>query len=312
MNTAIATQDTMAPSIPTGLTATSVSSTQINLAWNASSDAVWVVGYRVSRNGNLLSTSTGTSYQNTGLAPGTTYTYTVAAYDAAGNFSAESSPASATTTAGGQPAGASRLSYKFQEGTGTITSDGSGNGNTGTLAGATWTNSGKYGNAIAFDGATSYVTTPDSTSLDLGTTGTIEAWVKLSSLNRWQSVIAKGNANRNELHNYALEISNGNRYVCFLGSGSATRMLTSTVTATSGQFTHIACVWNGSVFQMYINGTLNASTSQSLTPAANSSPLYIGQFGGNTDRLNGVIDEVRVYDYALTSAQVQSDMNSPL
>ena len=72
---------------------------------------------------------------------------------------------------------------------------------------------GEEGSLIAFDGATSYITTPDSASLDLGTTGTIEAWVKLSSLNRWQSVIAKGNANRNELHNYALEISDANRYV---------------------------------------------------------------------------------------------------
>ena len=68
----------------------------------------------------------------------------------------------------------------------------------------------------------------------------------------------------------------------------------------------------GSVFKMYINGILNASMSQDLTPAANTSALFVGQFGGNTDRLNGVIDEVRVYDYALTSAQVQSDMNTPL
>ena len=136
--------------------------------------------------------------------------------------------------------------------------------------------------------------------------------MRVDDLKGWQGVIAKGNANRNELHNYALEISDANRYVCFLGNGSTSSTVTSTVAAVKGQFAHIACVWNGSQLQLYINGVLNTSATQNLTPAANTSPLYIGQFGGNTDRLNGVVDEIRMYDYALTSAQVQSDMNSPI
>ena len=52
--------------------------------------------------------------------------------------------------------------------------------------------------------------------------------------------------------------------------------------------------------------------SQSLTPAVNTSPLWIGQFGGNADRLDGIIDEIRIYNRALTQADVQSDMNRPL
>jgi hypothetical protein len=89
--------DTIAPSIPTGLTATSVSSSQINLSWNVSSDNVGVTGYKVYRSGTQIATVAGTSYQQTGLSPSTTYTYTVAAYDAAGNMSAQSASASATT-----------------------------------------------------------------------------------------------------------------------------------------------------------------------------------------------------------------------
>ena len=89
--------DTTAPSVPTGLTATAVSSSQINLSWNASTDNVGVTGYRVYRGGTQIATITGTSYQNTGLTAATTYSYTVAAYDAAGNVSAQSSSVSATT-----------------------------------------------------------------------------------------------------------------------------------------------------------------------------------------------------------------------
>src|SRR5881392_2142438 len=91
--------DTAPPSVPTGLTASAVSSSQINLSWTASSDNVGVSGYRVYRNGTQIATTSATSFANTGLSPSTTYSYTVAAYDAAGNLSAQSSPASATTPA---------------------------------------------------------------------------------------------------------------------------------------------------------------------------------------------------------------------
>src|SRR5207248_1650650 len=91
--------DTTPPSVPTGLRATAVSSSQIHLSWTASSDNVGVSGYRVYRNGTQIATTSATSFANTGLSPSTTYSYTVAAYDAAGNLSAQSSSASATTPA---------------------------------------------------------------------------------------------------------------------------------------------------------------------------------------------------------------------
>src|SRR5438034_258373 len=89
--------DTTPPSVPTGLTATAVSSSQINLSWTASSDNVGVSGYRVYRGGTQIATRSTTSFANTGLSASTTYSYTVAAYDAAGNLSAPSGSARVTT-----------------------------------------------------------------------------------------------------------------------------------------------------------------------------------------------------------------------
>ena len=91
------TADTVAPSVPTGLAATATSTTQVGLTWTASTDNVGVTGYRVFRSGSQVGTSTSASYSDGGLAPGTAYTYAVAAVDAAGNVSAQSTTASVTT-----------------------------------------------------------------------------------------------------------------------------------------------------------------------------------------------------------------------
>jgi chitodextrinase len=88
---------TTPPSVPTNVTATPVSSSQINLSWTASTDSVGVTGYKVFRNGVQAGTTTAISYADMNLAPATTYSYTVAAFDAAGNVSAQSTAASATT-----------------------------------------------------------------------------------------------------------------------------------------------------------------------------------------------------------------------
>lgn len=89
--------DTQAPSVPTNLSASAVSSSQINLSWTASTDNVGITGYRIFRNGVQAGTSATNSYNDSGLSPSTTYNYNVSAYDAAGNESGQSSQASATT-----------------------------------------------------------------------------------------------------------------------------------------------------------------------------------------------------------------------
>ena len=93
------TPDTTPPSVPGGLTATAVSSSQISLSWTASTDNVGVTGYNVFRGGTKIGTSPSASYLDGGLTASTSYTYAVSAFDAAGNTSAQSTGASATTQA---------------------------------------------------------------------------------------------------------------------------------------------------------------------------------------------------------------------
>ena len=94
--------DTQAPTIPTGLSATAVSSSAINLSWAASTDDVGVAGYKIFRGGVQIGTSATNSYSDSGLFASTNYSYTVSAYDVAANNSSQSASANATTQA---PAG---------------------------------------------------------------------------------------------------------------------------------------------------------------------------------------------------------------
>jgi chitodextrinase len=89
--------DTAAPSIPGNFAATAAGSTGANLSWSASTDKVGVAYYIVYRNGSQIATPTTVNYVDTGLSPGTTYSYTVAARDAAGNTSPNSPSRSVTT-----------------------------------------------------------------------------------------------------------------------------------------------------------------------------------------------------------------------
>jgi chitodextrinase len=94
---ALGAPDITPPSIPGNLSATPISTSQINLTWNASMDNVSVAGYQVFRNGLQIATTTVTNFSNTGLATSTTYTYYVTAFDGSGNFSGQSATVSATT-----------------------------------------------------------------------------------------------------------------------------------------------------------------------------------------------------------------------
>jgi hypothetical protein len=87
-----------APSVPSNLSATAVSTTQIDLSWTASTDAgSTIAGYHLYRNGSLLVTTSATSYSDIGLSPATLYTYTADSYDAAGQTSTPSSPINVRT-----------------------------------------------------------------------------------------------------------------------------------------------------------------------------------------------------------------------
>ncbi len=89
--------DTQAPSTPAGLTSSNITQTTVDLNWNASTDNVGVTGYDVYQGNTIITTVTTTSYQATGLASNTTYSFRVKAKDAAGNESDFSTTTNATT-----------------------------------------------------------------------------------------------------------------------------------------------------------------------------------------------------------------------
>jgi hypothetical protein len=93
--------DSTPPTIPANLLASAASSSEINLSWSASTDAVGVAGYKVYRNGVYLKAVAAISTSDTGLIGNVQYCYKVSAYDAAGNHSAQSTEACAMTPTGG-------------------------------------------------------------------------------------------------------------------------------------------------------------------------------------------------------------------
>jgi len=99
-STITVTVDNTPPTAPTGLSATTAAFNQINLSWSPSTDNFGVTGYEIIRSGVQVGTSTQTTYDDVGLTASTTYTYTVKAFDAAGNVSSASNSATATTTSG--------------------------------------------------------------------------------------------------------------------------------------------------------------------------------------------------------------------
>ena len=97
--TSLVGNDLAPPTVPTNVSATAVTTAQIDVAWDASSDNFAVGGYQVFRDSVQIATTTLSSYSDTGLVSSTTYAYTVRAFDTSFNFSTSSATATATTLA---------------------------------------------------------------------------------------------------------------------------------------------------------------------------------------------------------------------
>ena len=306
--------DTQPPSAPGNLTAIAVSASQINVGWIAATDNVGVTEYRLERcqgpgctNFVKLAYPTNTMYNDTGLAPNTSYSYIVRASDAAGNLGPYSDVASATTLA--QPPSLV-AAYSFDEGTGTSVTDVSGNGNNGTIANATWTTAGQYGNALVFNGTSALVTINDSASLHLTNGMTLEAWVNPSAVSSaWRDVVYKG------ADNYYMEgtSTSSGGLPCGAGTfGTADVAAFGTALLALNTWTHLAATYDGATLVFYVNGVQVSSLAQTGNIVTSGNPLQIGGDSIYGQYFQGSIDEVRVYNVALTAAQIQADMNTPL
>ncbi len=102
--------DIDAPSTPLNVVATGVSTSQIDVTWDDSTDNTAVAGYTISRDGAPLATTTATLYNDIGLSSATTYQYVVRAFDASGNYSSSSATSSGTTLTPAPPTSTSTSS----------------------------------------------------------------------------------------------------------------------------------------------------------------------------------------------------------
>ena len=398
--------DTTPPSTPLNVSAVAVSSTQIHVSWSASTDNVGVTGYQVFRSGTLVGTVTGLSYSDTGLTPSTAYSYTVAAFDAAGNSSNQSSTATATTlvadttppsvsitapaanatvsntvtvsATASDDVGVAGVQFKldgnnlgsaitaapysvawdtttvgngshvltavaqdtsnnvatsasvtvtvsntpppvptqgligywnFDENSGTLAHDTSGNGYNGTVTGATWT-TGKINSALSFNGSTTGVVT---LNIAISNSYSISTWVNPAVTTQGAYVrIAETQYNAGF---YLGTNSSGTKYKFIVNNGSGATGSCGAAygcaeggTITSGWHL-ITATYDGTTARLYVD-TSQVAMETFNAPATSNLPLYIGRYyGGNGLGWNGSIDEVRLYNRALTTADISGIYN---
>jgi RHS repeat-associated protein len=261
-----------------------------------------ITHYTYDRYGNVL---TATELVGSGTSRTTTTTY-----DSAGRKTSDSVSVAGS---GSVPSGLV-AAYGFEEGAGPSVADSSGNANTGTISGATWTSSGKYGNALSFDGTNDNIGIADSNSLDLTSAMTLSAWVKLDTIpGRWQDVIFK---ERGGDGSYGLDAdgpSSGKPSISRYKS-SGWEFANGTSALTANQWVHLAGTWDGSTAKLYIGGTLVKSQAMTGAIVTSTGMLRIGGtavFGGN-QFLDGLIDEVRIYNRALSQTEVQTDRDTSI
>src|SRR6185295_18818163 len=159
----------------------------------SAADNIGVVGVQFLLDGASLGAEQTGPYSlawNTTLAGNGTHTLSARARDAAGNTTTATNVT--VTVSNSQTTGGLVAAYTFNEGAGSTLTDLSGNGNNGTISAASWTTSGKFGNALQFNGTSAKVTIPDAASLRLTTGMTLEAWVyPTTTPTGWRTVIAK-------------------------------------------------------------------------------------------------------------------------
>lgn len=209
--------------------------------------------------------------------------------------------------------------WRFERGKGDKIID-SINENAGTIYGASWTE-GKFAGGLIFDGEDDYVQMEDSESLDIVEKLTITAWVKLDKIDTGRQILLQKKAldMSDKFTNYsfylqwtqdllAFQLGNGKRRVGFLSNRGI---------KTADKWHHVAVTFSerdGQV-KFYIDGEPAGTDSVTLKPIANEGPLIIGKYlSKDISRfpLHGIIDELRIYNRALTQTEIKELYQTPL
>jgi hypothetical protein len=199
--------------------------------------------------------------------------------------------------------------WTFDEGNGTTAYDSSGFGNNGTLTNFNWTatsgwTTGKIGKALSFDGVDDYVGIPHSNSLDLVNAFTVSVWVKYNTLSQAEVILWKGTGYDPTYGLGTIAAENGFRY---WWTKSGVRYSSNLIPIQAGIWNYIVFTYDGSIMKCYLNGVdrnVNNSVSAPLDSFAQS--LLIGKrLISEYVPFNGLIDEVRIYNRALSADEIK-------
>jgi hypothetical protein len=274
-------------------------------------DGVGVAGVQFLLNGSALGAEDTTSpfsiaWNSVTVGNGGPYLLSARARDAAGNVAT-----SVTVAVSVNNAAATGLvaAYSFNEGTGTTLVDRSGRGHTGTISGATWSTQGRFGGALSFDGVNDWVTIADTAALDLTTGMTLEAWVAPSTLTGWRTALLK---ERPGGLAYALYTSgDGTRPSGYVAAPGDVAVI-GPASLPVNTWAHVTLTYDGTNLRLFVNGVQVRTAA--LTGAITTSTGVL-RIGGNSvwsEFFQGRIDEVRIYNRALTAGEIQADMAAPI
>jgi glucose/arabinose dehydrogenase len=198
--------------------------------------------------------------------------------------------------------------WAFDEASGTSAVDSSGNGQTGTfeygVARASVVEC-RRGGCVSLDGADDYVRVLDAAALKLVGDVTISAWIRPTALGTAQSIVSK--RYEFELGEISAAAPHGVRWTHKASGGTVVSGSLTSSTA-SGQWQHVVLVRNGVTKEVrgYLNGAAALTSTYTLAPAANTYNVNIGRNPASSQRFAGLIDEVRIYNRALSAAEVQA------
>ncbi|MBI4973060.1 DUF2341 domain-containing protein [Candidatus Roizmanbacteria bacterium] len=237
-----------------------------------------------------------------------------------GSVASSSATASYCVPGGTDPCTPPVGEWNFEEKTGQTVNDVSGNNNSGTL-GANSTPStddpswaqGKYGAALTFDGNNDFVQIPYNANLDLaGSAITVSTWMKppASKDSDWEGVVGNYPGNSTGYMLGWRESSNNN-FTFYLELSSGHKEVTVTNLANYADLNswiYVVGTYDGSAMRIYVNGRLiNTTSSLSGTINASAQGLRFGRYGGSY--VGGSIDQVKIFNYARTPAQIAWDYN---
>ena len=198
--------------------------------------------------------------------------------------------------------------WLFDEGKGETVTDSSDNGLDGKIARGKpkWV-TGKFGGAMEFGGA-DMVTVDDDPALDLEDF-TLAAWVNIPKISgAWQIIASKENRNPTG-RNYGLfgNINNGTVHYSFT-TNAGWKSFNAATAVTDGDWHHVAGTYDGSDFKLYLNGAVDGETAPGTKPDNHDNFLFIGGCDIGNYWMTGTIDEVVIYNRALSEQEINELM----